>query len=160
MMKGAISMSIRMDFDAMMQKAEGVNGAYVKMPFDLEEVFGAKRIKAKAIFDTVVYQGSVVKMDGIYIIGITKAIRDQIGKQPGDMLHVIIEKDESERIIELPEDFKAALEKDKEAFAFYESLSYTNKNKYFLWVTSAKKAETRADRILQSIEKLRNKEKL
>jgi hypothetical protein len=75
-----------MEFDAMMQKAEGVNGAYVEMPFDLEEVFGAKRIKAKAIFDTVVYQGSVVKMDGIYIIGITKAIRGQIGKQPGDML--------------------------------------------------------------------------
>lgn len=153
-------MSARMEFDTVMQKAEGVNGAYVEMPFDLEEVFGAKRLKAKATFDSVVYQGSVVKMDGKYIIGITKAIRDQIGKQPGDMLHVIIEKDEAERKIDLPEDFKTALEMDKEVFAFYESLSYTNKNRYFLWVTSAKKAETRADRILQSINKLRNKEKL
>jgi bifunctional DNA-binding transcriptional regulator/antitoxin component of YhaV-PrlF toxin-antitoxin module len=149
-----------MEFDAIMQKAEGVNGAYVEMPFDLEEVFGVKRLKAKAMFDAVEYKGSVVRMDGKYLIGITKAIRDQIGKQPGDKLHVIIEKDEAERTIELPEDFKEALEKDKDALAFYESLSYTNKNKYFLWVTSAKKVETRAERILLSVEKLRNKEKL
>lgn len=153
-------MSTKMEFDAIMQKAEGVNGAFVEMPFDLEEVFGVKRLKAKAMFDSVEYQGSVVKMDGKYLIGITKAIRDQIGKQPGDKLHVIIEKDEAERTIELPEDFKEALEKDKDAFAFYESLSYTNKNKYFLWVTSAKKAETRAERVSQSVEKLHNKEKL
>jgi len=153
-------MATKMEFDAIMQKAEGVNGAYVEMPFDLEEVFGVKRLKAKAMFDAVEYQGSVVKMDGKYLIGITKAIRDQIGKQPGDKLHVVIEKDETERKIELPEDLRDTLEKDKDALAFYESLSYTNQNKYFLWVTGAKKAETRADRILQSVEKLRNKEKM
>jgi bifunctional DNA-binding transcriptional regulator/antitoxin component of YhaV-PrlF toxin-antitoxin module len=149
-----------MEFDAVMQKAEGVNGAYVEMPFDLEEVFGVKRLKAKAMFDAVEYQGSVVRMDGKYLIGITKTIRDQLGKQPGDSVHVIIEKDEAERTIELPDDFKEALEANKEAFAFYESLSYTNKNRYYLWVTGAKKAETRAERIIQSIEKLGNKEKL
>lgn len=153
-------MNTRIEFDAVMKKAEGVNGAYVEMPFDLEEVFGSKRMKARAVFDNVVYQGSVVKMGGIYIIGITKAIRDQIGKQPGDSLHVIIEKDEEKRVIVLPDDFRSALEKDSEASAFYESLSYTNQNRYFLWVTSAKKPETRADRISQSVEKLRGKEKL
>ncbi|MCL2557168.1 MAG: DUF1905 domain-containing protein [Treponema sp.] len=73
------------------------SGAYVPFPFDLRAEFGRGRIKARATFDGEPYDGSVVNMgvknpDGsiCYIIGITKAVRQKIGKGPGDTVSVTI----------------------------------------------------------------------
>ena len=55
------------------------------------------RIRVHADFDGVPYDGNVVNMgvknpDGsvCYIIGVTKAVRRALGKQDGDMIHVVI----------------------------------------------------------------------
>ena len=60
--------------------------------------FGKGRAKVHAFFDSVPYNGSIVNMglkneDGsvCYIIGVLKAIRKQLNKRDGDMIHVIIE---------------------------------------------------------------------
>ena len=53
--------------------------------------FGRGRVKVTAEFDGVVYQGSLVRMKTPnHIIGLRKDIRAQIGKQPGDTVHVKI----------------------------------------------------------------------
>ena len=61
------------------------------------EVYGKGRLKVEATFDGVPYSGSVVNMgvkdaDGhiCYIIGITKAIRQRIGKTFGDSVDVTL----------------------------------------------------------------------
>ena len=53
----------------------------------------------RAWFDGIPYTGSVVNMgltnpDGsvCYIIGVLKAIRNQLGKGEGDMIHVVMEE--------------------------------------------------------------------
>lgn len=73
-------------------------GAYVEFPHNIKELFGKGRLKVRAYFDGVEYEGSVVNMgmknpDGsvCYIIGVRKDIQKQIGKQPGDMINVEIE---------------------------------------------------------------------
>ncbi|SCI65511.1 Uncharacterized conserved protein [uncultured Clostridium sp.] len=73
------------------------NGAYVRFPWNIREVFGKGRVKVHALFDGQPYDGSIVNMgikdqDGsvCYIIGITKAIRAKIGKEEGDTVHVVI----------------------------------------------------------------------
>lgn len=107
------------------------------------------------MFEDVEYRGAIVNMGvGCYIIGITKAIRNQIGKNIGDTISVQVEKDEEVREIELPEDFKEELNKSEKAFKFYESLSYSAKRKYYQWITGAKKQETREKRIKEAISKL------
>ena len=93
-------------------------------------------------------------MGGCYIIGITKAIRNEIGKSAGEKIFVEIEKDEEVREIELPIDFKIELEKNGEALKFYNGLSYSIKRKYYQWIISAKKEETRQKRIIEAIERL------
>lgn len=148
------------EFDAIINKVDGVNGAYIEPPFDVEQVFGAKRVKVKATFDQVPYRGSIVRMGGCYMLGMTQEIRKQIGKDAGDTVRVTVEKDEEERVPEMPEDFKAVLETNQKAKETYEKLSYSGKKDYILWITDAKKEETRRDRIEKSIAKLSEGKKL
>ncbi len=85
------------EYDAIIEKVPDIDGVYIKVPFDIRKEFGKGRLKVQAVFDDVVYEGSIVNMgvkneDGTicYIIGIRKDIRAKIGKQPGDWVHVII----------------------------------------------------------------------
>lgn len=146
---------MKYEFEAIIQKHEGKDATYIEIPFDVEKEFNAKRVKVKAKFDGFEYRGSIVKMGlPCYMIGLTKEVRKNIGKEPGDTILVEIEKDEEVREIELPNDFKNELEKNKKALEFYNLLSYSGKRKYFQWITSAKKAETRDKRIHEAVIKL------
>ena len=62
--------------------------------------------------------------------------------------------DEGKRIVRLPEDFQKALKKSKKANEFLESLSFTNKKEYVEWIVTAKREETRKERVSGSIERL------
>ena len=73
-------------------------GAYVIFPWNIREVFGKGRVKVRALFDGEPYEGSIVNMglknpDGsvCYMIGVLKSIRQALGKEDGDMIHVMIE---------------------------------------------------------------------
>jgi hypothetical protein len=141
-------------FTAVIQQQEGINGAYVIPPFDVKEVFGAKRVKVKATFDGAEYRGSLVSMGGCYMLGMTQEIRSKIGKSFGDEVQVTIEKDEEERTIEVPDDLMEALKANEKAHSFFEKLSFTGKKEYVNWINDAKKAETRHTRIGKAIEQL------
>ncbi|WP_160685375.1 YdeI/OmpD-associated family protein [Clostridium sp. C2-6-12] len=141
-------------FEAKIQKVPDKDGTFIEVPFDIEKEFGAKRVKVKVKFDNVDYRGSIVSMGGCYVIGITKDIRKEMGKDAGDNIFVELEKDEEVREVELPVDFKIELEKNKVALKFYNGLSYSIKKKYCQWIISAKKEETRQKRIIEAIEKL------
>ena len=74
------------EYDAVICAAEQKGGAYIVFPYNVREEFHGEP-----------YDGSIVNMglkhpDGsvCYIIGIRKDIRQKIGKQPGDTVHVVI----------------------------------------------------------------------
>jgi hypothetical protein len=56
------------------------------------------------------------------MIGLTKEVRKNIGKEQGDTILVEKEKEKDEEVreIELPNDFKSELEKNKKALEFYD----------------------------------------
>jgi len=148
-------------FEAIIKKVPDKDAAFIEIPFDVEKEFGAKRVKVKVKFDDIDYRGSIVSMgQGCYMIGITKAIRNQMGKGAGDSILVQVEKDEEVREVELPSDFKNELDQNEEALKFYNSLSYSAKRKYFQWITSAKKEETRSKRVTEAVLKLESNIKL
>ena len=87
------------EFDAVIRAAEGKGGAYVIFPWNIREEFGAGRVKVRALFDGIPYEGSIVNMgvkDGqgnaCYILGILKSIRQALGKSVGDTVHVTVTK--------------------------------------------------------------------
>lgn len=74
-----------------------MDAGYIVVPIDIRKEYGVGRLKVDATFDGEPYSGSVVNMgvkdaDGniCYIIGITKAIRQKIGKTFGDRVEVEI----------------------------------------------------------------------
>lgn len=135
----------------------GSGGACVYFPYDVEKEFGTKgRVPVKVTFDGVPYTGSMVKYGAPqHMLGILKSIREQIGKGPGDMVEVTVEKDEAERTVTIPPDFEKLLKQEKLSAAF-EKLSYTHQKEYVRWITEAKREQTRASRLSKSMEMLRN----
>ncbi|RGD73911.1 DUF1905 domain-containing protein [Anaerofustis stercorihominis] len=81
------------EFNAVIKKVEGIDGAYIEFPYDVKEEFNKGRVKVHATFDDFPYVGSLVKMKtSCHIIGIRKDIRAKIGKQAGDIIHVTIKE--------------------------------------------------------------------
>ena len=79
------------EFDAVIRKVPDIDGAYVEFPYDVRELFGKGRVQVAATFDGVPYAGSLVRMGTPgHILGMRKDIRAQIGKQPGDTVHVTV----------------------------------------------------------------------
>lgn len=144
------------EFDAEIKKHRTINAGYVEFPFDVEKEFGTKgQVKVVATFDGYEYRGSLVKMGHpCHFIGLTQKVRAAIGKNPGDIVHVVIKQDIEPRTIEVPEDFQLLLNQNPEAREFFEKLSFTNRKEYVQWIISAKKTETRERRLRESIEKL------
>jgi hypothetical protein len=130
--------------------------AYIAIPFDVEKVYGTKgQVKVKVTFDGYPYRGVIANMGtGCHIIGVRKDVRKAIGKGVGDVVNVTIEKDEEERVVDVPDDLKNLLTKNRQAREFYESLSFTNRKEYALWINSAKKEETRDKRLKDTLSKL------
>lgn len=81
------------EFDALILKVDGIDGAYIEFPYDVKKEFNQGRVKVHATFDGVHYDGSLVRMKTVsHIIGIRKEIRAQINKQPNDIVHVTIQE--------------------------------------------------------------------
>lgn len=147
-------------FSAKIEQNEG-GGAWVEVPFDVEEAFGKKRVPVNATIDGVPYRGSLVRMGGeCHVLGVLKEIRAQIGKQAGDVVEVVVEEDVAPRVVEVPADLRAALDTEPPAAETFERLAFSHKREYVRWVEEAKRAETRAARIGRAIEMLARGEKL
>jgi hypothetical protein len=147
----------RRKFTALIEKPDdGIDGGFVSIPFDVGKVYGTKgQVKVKAWFDGYPYRGVLANMGtGCHLIIIRKDIRQAIGKNPGDKITVELERDTEERLVEIPNDLKKGFSQSKKAEAFFNSLSYTNRKEYVVWITTAKKTETREKRLSDTIQKL------
>ena len=142
-------------FKAKIEAGDG-GGAYILFPYDTEKEFATKgRVPIKATFDGVPYTGSLVKYgQPQHMLGLLKSIREQIGKGPGDMIEVTIQKDEEERVVEIPPAFEKLLQK-KGLLPAFEKLSYTHRKEYCRWLTEAKREETRLARLEKAIAMLK-----
>ena len=142
-------------FTAVIQNAGG-GGAFVEVPFDVEEASGSKRPKVKAVIEGVPYRGILTRMGTEHhLLIILKEIREKVGKTFGDEIKVSVEADLEERVVTVPAELKRAFKVEKEAKAFFEKLSYTHQKEYVTWINEAKKDETRQSRILKTLEMLK-----
>jgi hypothetical protein len=152
---------MKFEFDAEIKGMPNMDAAFIEFPFDVKETFGtAGQVKVRATFDGYEYRGSLAKMGHhCHFLIVTKAVRKAIGKQPGDTVRVVIEKDTEPRIVEIPPDFAEAMAAESSVKDFFDQLAYTHRKEYVQWITSAKKPETRQRRIQKALEMLRNKQK-
>ncbi len=141
-------------FRAKIENAGG-GGAYVSVPFDVEQAFGKKRVKVIATIEGHRYRGSLVRMGTeCHILPVLKEIREQAGKNFGDEIEVFVEEDTLPRQVEIPPDLQLALENSPQAQSFFKQLSYTHQREYVRWINEAKRDPTRQSRIAKTIELL------
>lgn len=94
-------------------------------------------------------------MGGQNFIGLSKAARAELGVDIGDRVTAIITRDEEPREVPVPAELAEALTEDAAATTAYTSLSPSHQKEYAVWVGEAKRADTRARRAVQAVEKLR-----
>jgi len=141
------------NFLATLIQNENMDAAYIEIPFEVEQEYGAKRVKVKAILNGVEYRGSLVRMKtSCHILGIPKAIRHKIGVNFGDTISVELEKDEEERVVVLPDDLKNKL--SKSMLNTFKNLSYSKQKQYISAIESAKSERTRVNRIEKIIKEV------
>ena len=141
-------------FTARLETGDG-GGAFVFFPYDVQAEFGTRgAVAVRATIDGVPYAGSLIKYGfPQHMLGVLKAIREQIGKGPGDAVEVVLWKDEQARVVEVPAEFAEAMNAAA-VTAIYEKLSYTHRKEYCRWISEARKEETRARRLAKAIEML------
>lgn len=145
------------NFRAVIEDAGG-GGAFVRIPFEVEQVFGRKRVPVKATIDGQPYRGTLVRMGGSYhILGVLKEIRLKIAKDCGNEVEITLEEDIEPRLVEVPPDFQQALDMEPAAQAAFQKMSYTRRKEYVNAILGAKREETRRSRIVKSIKMLKTK---
>jgi hypothetical protein len=141
-------------------ESAGGGGAFVSIPFDVEMVFGKKRVPVEATIDAETYRGTLVRTGGpSHILIVLKEIREKIGKGLGDSVDVVIAEDLKPRVVPVPGDLAKALGGQPKAKLFFCGLSYTGQEGYVRWIEEAKRAETRRSRVARAVKMLRQGER-
>jgi uncharacterized protein YdeI (YjbR/CyaY-like superfamily) len=145
-------------FKVVLEKHEGMDATGICIPFDVEKVFGAKRVAVKVKINGAEYRSTVMRMKGNYMMAVPKVFREAAGIKAGETITVEMEKDTEKRSVEIPKDLADALAKEnlQDVFA---RMSYTHQKEYVNAVREAKKEETRLRRIEKTIEQLISKRK-
>lgn len=147
-------MAAKQTIEVVLEKHPTMEATGITIPFDVEQVFGAKRVAVRATVNGAVYRGSIVRMGGRYMLGIPKAFREEAGIEAGDTIKVTIEADDKPRTVDVPKELAAAIKKAGLSAA-WEKLSYTHRKEHVRAVEEAKRPETRIKRIEKTVDTLR-----
>jgi len=146
-------------FKVVLEKHENMEATGITIPFDVEKVFGGKRVPVKVWVNGVEHRSTIHRYGEKYMMAVPKRFRDAAGIKAYETITVEMMRDTEERVIEPPEDLAKALKNNEDARAVWEKLSYTHKKEYVMAIEDAKKAETRERRVNKTIEELLKKKK-
>jgi hypothetical protein len=139
-----------------LEKIAGKGGwTYVRLPklkFKSKAPFGMVKVKG-TIDGFEICQYNLMPMgNGGLFLPVRAEIRKKIRKECGDIVMVILYPDND--IFETPGEFMLCLQDEPLALKFFTSLSEGQKRVYVQWIYSAKKEETKVNRMAASINRL------
>jgi hypothetical protein len=116
---------------------------------------GAKRFPVVATVNGYSWRTTVTRMRGEFLLGLSRAVREQADVEAGDSVEVELVLDSAPRELELPDALATALAGDPAARAKFDALAFTHRKEYARWIEEAKRDETRERRVVQALEMLR-----
>lgn len=127
----------------------------IEIPFDPNEAWGAKeRHHITGSIDDHPIRGCLESVGGRYFLPLGPSWNREREYEDGETVEVILAP-EGPQIDSLSPDVAAALNAEPDARAFFESLATFYRNGYVDWIESAKRPETRARRIAETMNLLR-----
>ncbi len=129
-----------------------------EIPQDKKAYFGW--VKVKGTIDGIeIKKYHLMPMgDGHLFLPVKAEIRKKIGKKEGDLVHVILYPDNEP--LEIPKEMLLCLEEEPKALKYFQSISESDQHQYIQWIYSAKKEETKIERMALAIERLAKKQKI
>ena len=135
-------------------KEAGVVAA-ITPPVDVPEFFGTRaRVPVRGTINGFPFRSSLMPMGGCHMMPVNKTLRDGAGAKPGDIVEIVMERDDQERTVDAPLVLKKALVKNKAAKANWEKLAFTHKKEMAVWVAGAKQEATRERRLAKVMQVL------
>jgi hypothetical protein len=124
----------------------GKTATGMRVPPEVVAALGPrKRVPVRVTIGPHTYRSTIAPYGGAVMLPLSAENREAAGVAAGDEVDVDVVVDDAPREVALPTDLSAALTRD--ARAFFDGLSYTNRQRYVTWVESAKKVETRQARV-------------
>ena len=142
-------------FQGRLEAARG-GGALVVLPADVHEALGGGfRFRVTGTLNGVDFESSTMALGGGRVcVGMHKATRQKAQVAIGDLVEVRIARDDRPREVKVPAELATALAADPDAAAAFERLSFSHRREYADWIAGAKRADTRARRVEQTLQRL------
>ena len=120
----------------------------------VERLGGGKRPAVVVTAGEHTYRSTVGVMGGRSMVPLSAEHRAAAGVAAGEEVEVTLAPDTAPRTVEVPDDLASRLAADPAAQATFEGATPAQRKEWVRWVTEAKKAETRADRVDKAVEAL------
>jgi hypothetical protein len=137
--------------------AAGGNNVGIVVPPDVVAAFErGKRVPVVVTIDGgYQYRNTIASMGGQFLISFNAATRQATGRGAGDDVEVRLDVDDAPRVVEVPAELAAELQRDGAAKAAWEKLSFSHQRAHAESITGAKADATRAKRVAKVLEALR-----
>ena len=144
--------TIILQFDA---QGEKTGWTYIDIPADIARQMkpgNKKSFRVRGMLDAFPVRGMALMPmgEGNFIMALKAEVRKGIHKNAGAMLQVRLEEDKDFKI-EMPDDLQECFDFEPEAFDFFNSLAKSHREYFIKWIDSAKTNETRAKRIVNTV---------
>lgn len=138
-----------------MEKYPGKGGwTYVTIPGvsqDKKARFGWVRVKGTIDRYPIKNYKLMPMGGGRLFLPIKTEIRKKIGKEAGDHVKIVLYADHDP--LEIPEELLMCLKEEPRAYRIFLSFTESEQKGYIDWIYSAKREQTKADRIAKTIER-------
>ena len=128
----------------------------IRVPDDVVEQLGSgKRPRVHATINGYTYRTTVSSMGGAFMLPVSAQVRERADVVAHQEVDVRLTLDTEPRTATVPPDFAQALAEQPAAQDFFNTLSYSNKQRFVLSIEGAKTGETRQRRIAKAVATLR-----
>jgi hypothetical protein len=137
-------------------KEAGVVSA-ITPPIDVPELFGTRgRVPVRGTINGFPFRSSLMPCGGPHMMPVNKNLCEGAGVAPGDIVEVVMQRDEEARTVEAPVELKKELAKNKTARERWEKLSYSIKKEMAVSILGAKQEETKKRRLAKVMQVLKS----
>ncbi len=136
---------------------EGIINHCLPLPEEAVVVFipaGIRRVLA-TLNGRLYRRGIITRADGNHMLLLGQPLLREIGAREGDMVQVLLEADPEPDAVDVPEEFEAALAMDDAARQRFEALTPGMQRSLVMYISTARRSETRITRSLEMARKLR-----
>ena len=136
-------------------QGEKTGWTYIEIPADIAQQLkpgNKKSFRVKGMLDGLAVAGMALMPmgGGNFILALKADVRKAIRKNAGAMLTVKLEEDKDYKV-EVPADLQECFDFDPDALQQFNSLPKSHRDYFIKWIDSAKTNETRAKRIINTV---------